>query len=82
MLNPSEGLNEQAVTRFADENGLKGIARQTLLNWARRAAVNYHWTEAETYALYRAAGMNCLESQLKVGPGFGRFSIGRLEAPE
>ena len=82
MLNPSEALNEQTALRFADENGLQGMARQTLLNWARRAVANYHWTEAETYALYHAAGMKCMGSQIKVGPGFGRFSWGVLEGDE
>lgn len=76
MLNPSEALTEQAAWRFADEKGLQGLARDTLLNWARRAREFQHWTEQETYALYKEAGMKCMGCILKVGPGFGRFSWG------
>ncbi len=79
MLNPSEALNEQAAIQYADEIGLQGIAHETLVNWARRAVANHHWTEKETISLYRAAGMRCMESELKVGPGFGRFSWGMAE---
>jgi ubiquinone/menaquinone biosynthesis C-methylase UbiE len=76
MLNPSEQLNEQSALNFANEQGLVGLARDTLINWARRAAENHHWTEVETYSLYNDAGMKCMGSSLKVGPGFGRFSWG------
>ncbi len=79
MLNPSEELNEPAAIRFAEENGLIEIARQTLVNWARRAEANHHWTENETCEIYRHAGMRCVECVLKVGPGFGRFSRGIIE---
>ena len=80
MLNPSEALNEEAATRFADEKGLQGVARKTLINWARRAVANHHWTESETHALYREAGMNCIGCELKIGPGFGLFSWGIAES--
>lgn len=76
LLNPSENINEQAAIAFAEERKLEGVARGTLLNWARRAEENHHWTEDETRALYANAGMKCVASILKVGPGFGRFSWG------
>jgi SAM-dependent methyltransferase len=76
MLNPSEYLDEQAALMFANEKGLDGVARETLLNWARRAAEHHRWTEEETFALYCDAGMNYMGSIIKVGPGFGRFSWG------
>jgi SAM-dependent methyltransferase len=76
MLNPSENLNHQSASDFADESGLEGIARQTLLNWANRAEQHHRWTDGETRALYTAAGVNYQGSVLKVGPGFGRFSSG------
>jgi SAM-dependent methyltransferase len=76
MLNPSELFNEQAALVFATEKQLDGIARDTLIQWARRAEAYYHWTEKETAELYRQAGLNYGESILKVGPGFGRFSWG------
>ena len=37
MLNPSEHLSDQAALAFVNEKGLDGVARETLLNWARRA---------------------------------------------
>jgi SAM-dependent methyltransferase len=79
MLNPSEILSESAASIFADEKRLQGIARDTLLNWARRARENHHWNEDETRDLYHQAGMRCMDCALKVGAGFGRFSWGMVE---
>jgi SAM-dependent methyltransferase len=76
MLNPSEHLNLQSAIGFADDQGLEGVARATLLNWAKRASDNHRWTEAETRLLYTKAGLKFTGSVLKVGPGFGRFSSG------
>lgn len=76
MLNPSERLSEQAAVTFADESGLEGVARDTLINWARRAARYHQWTEEDTIGVYNQAEMKYGGSVLKVGPGFGRFSWG------
>ena len=76
LLNPSEYLNEQAAQAFIDEKGLVGVAGDTLLNWARRAVKNQHWTDDETCALFENAGLKYMGSVLKIGPGFGRFSWG------
>jgi SAM-dependent methyltransferase len=51
MLNPSELMDEQAACLFADERGLEGMARETLVNWAKRATHNQRWIEKETHAL-------------------------------
>jgi len=80
MLNPSEVLTKKAASDFANEKGLEGVARNTLLNWARRASDHHQYNEAETNTLYREAGMKCMASILKVGPGFGRFSWGVVES--
>ncbi len=76
LLNPSEYLDEKAARAFINEKGLDGVARDTLLHWARRAVENQHWTDEETRALFENAGLKYMESVLKVGPGFGRFSWG------
>ncbi len=76
MLNPSEYLNEPAAMAFVNDKGLVGVARDTLLHWARRAFENHHWTEDETCHLYERAGLKYMGSVLKAGPGFGRFSWG------
>ncbi len=74
MLNPAENLNPQSAVEFANEKGLEGVARDSLLNWAKRAIEYHHWTEADTRNLYSEAGFRYEASTLKVGPGFGRFS--------
>jgi ubiquinone/menaquinone biosynthesis C-methylase UbiE len=74
MLNPSENLTEQGAMAFAEKRGLEALARDTLVNWARRAEANYRWTEDETRELYASAGMKYMASEIKIGPGFGRFS--------
>ena len=56
MLNPSELLNHQAAVDFADEKGMEGIARDTLLNWANRAEQHHRWTDDETRALVHCSG--------------------------
>ena len=76
LLNPSEKLNILAAADFAEERGLDGMAKDTLLNWARRAEENHRWTEEGTQALYANAGIKYKASILKIGPGFGRFSWG------
>jgi SAM-dependent methyltransferase len=76
MLNPSQNLNEQEAIAYAQERGLEGMAKDTLINWAKRAEMNHHWTEAETQALFTDAGMKYIAGVLKIGPGFGFFSCG------
>jgi SAM-dependent methyltransferase len=76
MLNPSEFLTVQAATAFAAEKNLDGLARDTLINWARRAEEKKHWNDEQTGQLFEHAGMKYMGSILKVGPGFGRFSWG------
>lgn len=78
LLNPSERLTVSAAAAFAEEKGLAGIARDTFLNWARRAEDNFHWTEAETQALFLEAGLKYMGSGVKIGPGFARFSSGSI----
>jgi ubiquinone/menaquinone biosynthesis C-methylase UbiE len=78
LLNPSEHLSMQTATAFADERGLQGLARDTLLNWAQRAEANRAWTEAETLELFANAGIQFMACALKIGPGFGRFSCGTI----
>jgi len=78
MLNPSENLSQGAALAFARQQGLAGVAQDTLLNWARRAEAHQRWTEEETRGLFAQAGLVYMGSVLKVGPGFGRFSCGSL----
>jgi len=74
LLNPSENLSVSAAKRLADERGLEGTARESLLNWAYNAEMHFHWTEDETRELLSRAGFRLEDSVLKVGPGFARFA--------
>lgn len=76
LLNPTEILNVEAAEYFAGQRGLEGMARDTFVNWARRAEANHRWTEDEIRALYSSAGLKYMAGIIKVGPGFARFSWG------
>jgi ubiquinone/menaquinone biosynthesis C-methylase UbiE len=76
MLNPSEYLSVDAADAFAKEQGLEGLSRDTMLNWAQRAEANHRWTDAETQSLYENAGLRYGGDVLKIGANFGRFSWG------
>lgn len=78
LLNPSERLNLHAAMTFAGEQKLDGLAKTTLLNWAQRAEENQCWNEDQTKGLFAEAGLRYEECILKVGPGFGRYSSGRV----
>jgi ubiquinone/menaquinone biosynthesis C-methylase UbiE len=74
LLNPSENLTFPAARRLADDRGLEGTARKSLLNWAKNAERHFRWTENETRELLSKAGLWLEESVLRVGPGFARFA--------
>jgi len=81
LLNPSEHISVEAATRLADERGLEGKSRGSLLNWARNAEEHFRWTEEETKNLLASAGLELAESVLRVGPGFARYVRGKLSTP-
>ena len=78
LLNPSENMSVTAATQLADERGLDGTARQSLLNWAHNAETYANWNEAETQDLLAQAGLQLIESVLRVGPGFARYARAKL----
>lgn len=73
LLNPSERLSVESATRLANERQLEGAARTSLLDWARNAEQHFRWTEDETRLLLARAGLELVETCLRVGPGFARF---------
>ncbi len=75
-LNPTEQLTLVVAQELADAHSLSGLARETLLNWAARAEVHFHWTEAETAQLFNTAGLKMIETHTMMGPGFARFARG------
>ncbi len=76
LLNPSELLNVKAAEEFAQARQMEGLSRSTFLNWAGRAEQHRRWSEDETAELFGKAGLTYGDSNLKIGPGFGRFSWG------
>jgi len=73
LLNPSEQISLEAATQLADDRGLEGKARGSLLNWARNAEQHVRWTEDEMKDLLASAGLELEESILRVRPGFARY---------
>jgi SAM-dependent methyltransferase len=76
VLNPSEHLDLAAATALADERGLTGLARSTLLNWASRAENHFRWSAGELGDLFEAAGLLLVDTKTSLGPGFARFGRG------
>lgn len=76
VLNPSEHLSVANATTLADQRGLRGLARDSLINWARRAEDNWRWPEAEVAAIFAQAGLQLKETMLKIGPGLARLALG------
>jgi SAM-dependent methyltransferase len=78
LLNPSEYLDVKAAEELAEKKFLSGLDRQSLINWAERAERFWRWNEEDLRELYTRAGMEFLESTLKVGSGLSRFARGKL----
>ncbi len=73
LLNPSEKMSLSAAATLADERGLQGLARESLLNWACLAETHWRWGSADLNKLMDAAGLRIQKSTLKVGEGLARF---------
>jgi ubiquinone/menaquinone biosynthesis C-methylase UbiE len=74
MLIPSEHLSVETAARIADERGLDGTGRESLLGWAQRAEKHVRWTEEQTRTLLSRARLKMVETTVRVGPGFARLS--------
>ncbi|MBI3244349.1 MAG: class I SAM-dependent methyltransferase [Chloroflexi bacterium] len=76
MLNPSPKMSVAAAEAQANEQKLEGIARVSLVNWARAAEANRRLSVEEAQALFAAAGLVQIETVEKVGPGLALFVKG------
>ena len=74
LLNPSEAMSVQAAGMLADQRGLDGLARETLLNWARRAESYARWDAEALAGLLEAAGLKLERTELRVGSGLARLA--------
>lgn len=74
LLNPSEKMSLPTARHLADQRGLAGLARDTLLNWAQRAETHARWDTAQLSSRLQAAGLKLERSELRVGPGLARLA--------
>jgi len=79
MLNPSAQLTVAAATELADQRGLTGITRDTLLNWAIRAESHFRWSALEIRILFEKTGLNLEKTETIMGPGFAHLAMGTKE---
>ncbi len=75
LLNPSPALSVETATRFADQRGLDGLARQSLLRWAARAEAHPRWQVADYARMFRTIGVQLRHHTQKVGPGFASWVL-------
>ena len=74
LLNPSEEMSMRAAGQLADQRGLEGLARDTLLNWAARAEAHARWDAVQLTGLLERAGLKLERTELRVGPGLARLA--------
>ena len=77
LLNPSERMGRLAAEQLADERGLEGLARDTLLNYASRAEEHYRWTEADLASMFSEFGLSNLQTATRMGAGLVRYARGQ-----
>ena len=76
LLNPSEQMSISAATALANERGLAGLARETLLNYATRAEHHFRWGEDDLRKLFAEAGLELTDTITRMGNGLVRFTRG------
>ncbi|MBM4422925.1 MAG: class I SAM-dependent methyltransferase [Chloroflexi bacterium] len=76
MLNPSPNLTLAAAESLADERQLDGVARVSLVNWARAAESHRRLSADDARALFAAAGLTQFECVEKVGGGLALLAKG------
>jgi ubiquinone/menaquinone biosynthesis C-methylase UbiE len=75
MLNPSERMSTDAAARLADEHGLTGIERTSLLGWAHAAEDRQRFSEEETRRLIEGAGCRIIQQITRIGAGLARLTL-------
>ncbi len=75
MLNPSEHLSARSAAALADERGLTGVERTSLLRWAGAAEERERFSESQTRRMVEFAGCQIIETGIRMGPGFARLTL-------
>lgn len=77
LLNPSERMSLPEAELLADQRGLEGPARETLLNYGLRAENNHRWTTGDISEMFGTFGLANIQSTLKMGAGLVRYARGQ-----
>lgn len=77
MLNPSPNMTLAAADSLANDQHLEGLARTSLVNWAKAAAINRRFSHAEAHDLFTQTGLTDVSWIEKVGPGLALLIKGQ-----
>ncbi|MBI5053451.1 MAG: hypothetical protein HZB52_09320, partial [Chloroflexi bacterium] len=69
MLNPSPKMSVAAATAQADESQLEGVARVSIINWAKNAEANHRIGVEQAKEMIVGVGLTQFDSVEKVGVG-------------
>lgn len=69
MLNPSPKMSVEAATQQADKNQLEGVARVSIINWAKNAEANHRISVEKAKEMFAEVGLTEFKSAEKVGIG-------------
>jgi len=69
MLNPSPKMSVEAATQQADKNQLEGVARVSIINWAKNAEANHRISVEKAKEMFAEVGLTEFKSVEKVGIG-------------
>ena len=76
MLNPSPKMSVAAATAQADKNQLEGVARVSIINWAKNAEANHRISVEKAKDMFAEVGLTQFNSVEKVGAGLALLARG------
>jgi SAM-dependent methyltransferase len=76
LLNPSEHMTIAEANALADEHGLEGLARDTLVNFGGLAEAHVRWSEEDLQEMFAVTGLELVDSNLRMGKGLVRYGKG------
>ena len=74
MLNPSPKMS--VATAQADKNQLEGVARVSIINWAKNAEANHRISLEQAQKMFAEVGLTQFNSVEKVGAGLALLARG------
>lgn len=80
MLNPSPKMSVAAATAQADESQLEGVARVSIINWAKNAEANHRIGIEQAKEMFAEVGLMQFDTVEKVGVGLALLVRGIKES--